>query len=107
MLRTVGVAKSLWAEAVKTTCFVINRSLSDLECAKRQAHQCRCEKKNELITLLHKCLDVLTKLNPKSRKCIFLGYADNVKGYRLWDPTAHKVIVSRNVVFAENELQNE
>ncbi|RDX72698.1 hypothetical protein CR513_47774, partial [Mucuna pruriens] len=48
-----------------------------------------------------------TKLDPKSRKCIFLGYADNVKGYRLWDPTAHKVIVSRNVVFAENELQNE
>ena len=45
-----------------------------------------------------------SKLDPKSRKCIFLGYADNVKGYRLWDPTAHKVVVSRDVTFAENEL---
>jgi len=36
-----------------------------------------------------------------------LGYADNVKGYRLWDPTAHKVVVSRDVTFAKNELQSK
>ncbi|GJX19059.1 retrovirus-related pol polyprotein from transposon TNT 1-94 [Tanacetum coccineum] len=32
-----------------------------------------------------------TKLDPKSIKCLFLGYADEVKRYRLWDPTAHKI----------------
>ncbi|GJV90693.1 retrovirus-related pol polyprotein from transposon TNT 1-94 [Tanacetum coccineum] len=32
-----------------------------------------------------------TKVDPKSRKCLFLGYSDGVKGYRLWDPTAHKM----------------
>ncbi|GKC45238.1 retrovirus-related pol polyprotein from transposon TNT 1-94, partial [Tanacetum coccineum] len=46
-----------------------------------------------------------TKLDPKSRKCLFLGYADGVKGYRLWDPTAHKVVVSRDVVFMEDKIQ--
>ena len=48
-----------------------------------------------------------TKLYPKSRKCIFLDYANGVKGYRLWDPTTLKVIVSRDMIFAENELQRK
>ena len=46
-----------------------------------------------------------TKLDAKSRKCIFLGYADGVKGYHLWDPTAHKIVISRYVIFVEDQLQ--
>ena len=46
-----------------------------------------------------------TKLDPKSRRCLFLGYANGVKGYRLWDPTAHKVIISRDVIFMEDKKQ--
>ncbi|KAL4323155.1 hypothetical protein GQ457_11G027600 [Hibiscus cannabinus] len=49
----------------------------------------------------------ISKLDPKSRKCKFLGYTDGVKGYRLWDPTARKVIISRDVIFVEDKLQRE
>jgi len=49
----------------------------------------------------------MTKLNSKSKKCIFLGYADGVKGYHPWDPTSRKVVVSRDVIFTENELQEK
>ncbi|GJS99977.1 hypothetical protein Tco_0821147, partial [Tanacetum coccineum] len=28
-----------------------------------------------------------------------------VKGYHLWDPTSHKVVVSRDVVFMEDKIQ--
>ena len=45
-----------------------------------------------------------TKLDPKFNKGIFLGYADGVKGYRLWDPTAHKIVISRDVIFVEDQL---
>lgn len=44
-----------------------------------------------------------TKLDDKSMKCIFLGYADGEFGYWLWDLIKHKVIRSRDVIF--NELQ--
>jgi len=49
----------------------------------------------------------VSKLDSKSRKYVFLGYADGVKGYRLWDPTAHKVVISRDVIFAEGKMQME
>lgn len=48
-----------------------------------------------------------TKLDAKSRKCIFLGHADNVKGYRLWDPTTRKIIFNRDIIVVEDELQKE
>jgi hypothetical protein len=44
------------------------------------------------------------KLDSKSRKCVFLGYVDGVKGYRLWDPTAHKIVINRDVIFAEDKM---
>ena len=47
----------------------------------------------------------ITKLDLKSRKCVFLGYVDGVNGYRLWDSTAHKVIISRDVIFVKDKLQ--
>ena len=48
-----------------------------------------------------------TNQDSKSRKCIFLGYVDGVKGYYLWDPIAHKVVINKNVIFIENMLQSE
>lgn len=41
------------------------------------------------------------KLEPRSLKCVFLGYSPNYKGYRcLYAPTG-KVYISRHVVFNE------
>ena len=45
-----------------------------------------------------------TKLETKSKKCIFIGYEVDDFGYCLWDYENHKIIRSRDVVFNENVM---
>ena len=52
--------------------------------------------------------DERSKMDPKSVKCIFLGYGDaGEMGYRLWDPQARKVIRSHDVVFHEDKMHRQ
>jgi hypothetical protein len=46
-------------------------------------------------------------LQPKSEKCIFVGYFEDVKGYRLLQPHCNKIILRRDVKFDENILAYE
>lgn len=41
------------------------------------------------------------KLEPKSHKCMFIGYAKDSKAYRLFDPSTQSIIIQRNVHFNE------
>ena len=43
------------------------------------------------------------KLGARSRKCIFLGYSNTSKYYRLYDEDNMKFIVSRDVIFLQFE----
>jgi len=40
---------------------------------------------------------------PRPKKCIFVGYGNETKGYRLFDTVRQKIIFSRDVVFNEQE----
>ena len=42
------------------------------------------------------------KLDPKSKKCILVGYSLEQKGYKCFNPSTRKVRVSRDVVFDES-----
>jgi hypothetical protein len=46
-------------------------------------------------------------LQPKSEKCIFVGYSKYVKGYKLLQPHCHVIIIRRVVKFDENLLARE
>ena len=111
MLSNSGLDKNFWAEAVRTTCYLINRSPStaldggipeEVWTAKKLNYShfkiFGCE------AFLHIPKENKTKLDDKSMKCIFLGYADEEFGYRLWDPVKHKIIRSRDVIFNESEM---
>ena len=40
-------------------------------------------------------------MDSKSEKCIFIGYKDGLKGYKLWNPETRKVVYNQDVVFRE------
>uniref|UniRef100_A0A2N9G8M7 CCHC-type domain-containing protein n=1 Tax=Fagus sylvatica TaxID=28930 RepID=A0A2N9G8M7_FAGSY len=79
--------KIFWAEAVDMACYIINRS-------PRVALDGKVAEE----------VKIGQNSNPKSKKCIFLGFKKGVKGYKLWDPVAQKVVISRDVVFDEKSM---
>ena len=44
-----------------------------------------------------------TKLDSKSLKCVLLGISKESKAYRLYDPLSQKIIISRDVIFKEED----
>ena len=48
-----------------------------------------------------------TKLEVKSKKCVFVGYDINEFRYRLWDFENHKIVRSRDAIFNEKVLYKD
>ncbi|KAE8727661.1 hypothetical protein F3Y22_tig00005406pilonHSYRG00056 [Hibiscus syriacus] len=114
MLRDASLEKSFWAEAVNTACYLVNRApstaielMTPMEMwTGKPADYSNLHMFGSIVYVMYNSQEI-SKLDPKSRKCKFLGYVDGVKGYRLWDPTARKVIISRDVIFVEDKLQRK
>ena len=47
------------------------------------------------------------KLDDKAAECIFVGYATQTRGYRLWCPQKEYVIITKHVKFAEDKIRHE
>ena len=110
LLFQMHVPKHFWVDVVSRTCFLINRMpLSVLNCAtpfqtlfphkslfpiEPRVFGCTCFVRN---VRLH-----VSKLDPKSLKCICLGYSRVHNGYRCYCPSLCKYLVSTDVTFVEN-----
>ena len=44
------------------------------------------------------------KLQPRSTPCVFLGYPSNYRGYKCYDISSRKIIISRHVMFDETRF---
>lgn len=45
-----------------------------------------------------------TKLDPRSKKAIFLGFSTGIKGYRLWCRKSKKISLRRDFTFDESVM---
>lgn len=109
LLFNANLDDKMWAEAANTAAFLINRSPSSRLSGKIPEEVWSGNKVNLKYLRVFGCeafahIDDCKrkKLDPKSKKLIFLGYCENVKGYRLFNPDDNKIIVSRDVVFNES-----
>ncbi|KAL2251492.1 UNVERIFIED_CONTAM: Retrovirus-related Pol polyprotein from transposon TNT 1-94 [Sesamum indicum] len=110
LLISSGLSKTFWGEAVLTAAHLINLSPSVPLLGKTPDFMWY-EKLPDMSSLrVFGCaafvLQESDKLDPKSVKCVFIGYPEGIKGYRLWvrSKPGFKVLISRNVTFNENEM---
>ncbi|GAA0155358.1 hypothetical protein LIER_13105 [Lithospermum erythrorhizon] len=104
------LSKSFFVDVVSTACFLINRMPSSVIHGESPYHilfpgkplfsidpkifGCTC--------FVRDVRSSVTKLDPKSLKCVFLGYSRYQKGYRCYSPYLKRYIVSIDVTFFEN-----
>ncbi|OAE20925.1 hypothetical protein AXG93_3256s1720 [Marchantia polymorpha subsp. ruderalis] len=97
MMSQSGLPYKFWAEAMNTAVYLVNLSPSsviDFSTPFELRHKRVADYSRLRIfgctayPLIPK--EHMTKLDPTSKKCRFLGYANVVKGYMLWDPVACK-----------------
>ena len=110
MLQNASLSKDFWAEAVSTTCYLVNQSPAsaiDFNTTKEIWSGNPQDYSNLRVFSCRAYFHIdQGKLEPRVKKCIFLGYASGVKGYRLrsLDSKSPKLIIERNVTFNESAL---
>jgi hypothetical protein len=110
MLFESGLSDSYWGEAVLTAAHIRNRVLgSSAQSGITPLEAMLGTKPNLGLLRVFGCAayahvpdQLRHKLQPKARKCVLLGFADEQRGYRLLNVATRKIIYCKDVVFDEN-----
>lgn len=109
MLLHHNVDPRLWAEAVATAVYIKNRSYT--RALNRLTPEEIWSGRKPTVSHLrvfgcdayaHVPDECRTKFDPKSKKCIFVGYSEVSKAYRLYNPESRRLTTSRDVTFNES-----
>jgi hypothetical protein len=108
MLSGVGLGKELWVEEVGSVCYLVKLSPSS-KLDEKTPHEVWTSKTPSLTHLkvfgceayIHVPKETKSKLDKKDEKCIFIGYKDGLKVYKIWNTKTKKVVYSQAVVFRE------
>jgi len=109
-----GMPKHLLANVVNAMVYLINRGSSvSLNCGILE--EAWTDKKVNLnyrrtfdcFSYVHVELDRRIKLDPKSKRCIFIGYETSEYDYRFWDPENRKILRQNDVVLNEKKMYKD
>ena len=110
MLSDSKLPKRFWAEALSTATYLHNRSPTNAVKGMTPHEAWTGVKPNVSHLRVFGCdayphipKDERSKMDPKAKKSIFLGYGDGVKGYRLYNKEKQRIFYSRDVVFNETK----
>lgn len=111
MLFDSNLSIGFWAEAVSTAAYIVNRLPCSNEAnvtpeeawtgRKPDVKAFRIFGSKAMVHIPKQCRK---KLDSKSKECIFVGYSEDSKAYRLYDPANRSIVTSRDVVFFETEI---
>lgn len=113
LLFDANLSKAFWAEAVNTAVYLRNRSVvSGL--VFKTPYELWTNTKPDVSHLrifgsevmVHIPQEKRRKWDKKSNKMLLLGFCENVKGYRVYDPSTRNVTTSRDVTVIEKINQN-
>jgi hypothetical protein len=106
------VPKSYWGDALLITTYLINRMPSrlldfktPLEVMSPPLYSAKCvsSKVFSCVCFVHIHGPTKSKLDPRSLKCVFVGYSPTQKGYKCYHPPSRKYFVSMDVTFFEQQ----
>ena len=108
------LSKMFWAKVVRTTTNLINHGPS-MPLGEKLSKEVWSTKEVNFshlrafccISYVHINSSEKSKLNTKSKKCVFVRYDFDEFGYQFWDFENWKFIISKNVIFNEKEMYKE
>ena len=108
MMKEKHISNEYWGDVVTCSVYILNisptKSVKDR--VPEKAWSGKCSSISHLIIFgcvayAHVPEETRRKLDDRSQKCIFVGYSEEYKAYRLYNPITKKYVISRDVVFKE------
>ena len=110
MLKAKHLPNDYWTEVVACAAYIINRyptkgfkNIVPEEAWSGRKHNVTHMRVFGCVAYAHVPDQLKKKLERKGEKCIFLGYIDKSKAYKLYNPSTKKFIINRDVQVTEDE----
>jgi len=111
MLKEKGLPKQFWAEAVACSTYLLNRCPTKSVKNMTPQEALSGYKPSVAHLRIFGCLaysqvpeSKRKKPDGRGEKCIFLGYSEESKAYKLYNTLTKKLVVSKDVIFDEESV---